>query len=142
MFLGGLQLYLKESLTRMFSCEFCEISKNTFFTEHLQTTASVETVRKACNFIKKRLQHRYFPVNIPEFLEQLFFIEQLRSMLLNYVLVSERIFNKESYWRDLISLFNVKMLQVSTSRSTTMRASVFLAKSADFFYHKIFEISR
>ena len=25
--------------TRMFSCEFCEISKNTFFTEHLQTTA-------------------------------------------------------------------------------------------------------
>ena len=125
----------------MFSCEFCEISKNTFFTEHLQTTASVETVRKACNFIKKRLQHRYSPVNIPEFLEQLFFIEQLRSMLLNDVLVSERIFNKESYWRDLISLFNVK-IQVSTSRSTTMRASVFLAKSAEFLYHKIFEISR
>ena len=24
----------------MFSCEFCEISKNTFFTEHLRTTAS------------------------------------------------------------------------------------------------------
>ena len=80
-------------------------------------------------------------MNIPEFLEQLFFIEQLRSMLLNDVLVSERIFNKESYWRDLISLFNVK-IQVSTSRSTTMRASVFLAKSAEFLYHKIFEISR
>ena len=26
----------------MFSCEFCEIFKNTFFTEHLQTTASVQ----------------------------------------------------------------------------------------------------
>ena len=25
----------KESLAQMFSCEFCEISKNTFFTEHL-----------------------------------------------------------------------------------------------------------
>ena len=25
----------------MFSCEFCEISNNTFFTEHLRTTASV-----------------------------------------------------------------------------------------------------
>ena len=25
----------------MFSCEFCEISKNTFFTEHLWTTTSV-----------------------------------------------------------------------------------------------------
>ena len=24
----------------MFSCEFCEISKNTFFTEHLLATAS------------------------------------------------------------------------------------------------------
>ena len=24
----------------MFSCEICEISKNTFFTEHLWTTAS------------------------------------------------------------------------------------------------------
>ena len=25
----------------MFSCEFCEISKNTFFTEHLWVTASI-----------------------------------------------------------------------------------------------------
>ena len=24
----------------MFSCEFCEVSKNTFFTEHLRATAS------------------------------------------------------------------------------------------------------
>ena len=24
----------------MFSCEFCEISKNIYFTEHLRTTAS------------------------------------------------------------------------------------------------------
>ena len=30
----------KETLTLVFSCEFCEISKNTFFTEHLWTTAS------------------------------------------------------------------------------------------------------
>ena len=27
----------------MFSCDFFEIFKNTFFTEHLQTTASVDT---------------------------------------------------------------------------------------------------
>ena len=25
----------------MLSCEFCEISKNTFFTEHVWTTASI-----------------------------------------------------------------------------------------------------
>ena len=30
----------KEPLPQVFSCEFCEISKNTFFTEHLRTTAS------------------------------------------------------------------------------------------------------
>ena len=30
----------KETLTQVFSCKFCEISKNPFFTEHLRTTAS------------------------------------------------------------------------------------------------------
>ena len=30
----------KETLAQMFSCEFCEISKNTFFTEHLWTATS------------------------------------------------------------------------------------------------------
>ena len=30
----------KETLAQVFSCEFCEISKNTFSTEHLWVTAS------------------------------------------------------------------------------------------------------
>ena len=30
----------KETLAKMFSCEFCEVVKNTFFTEHLWMTAS------------------------------------------------------------------------------------------------------
>ena len=30
----------KETLAQVFSCEFFEISKNNFFTEHLQATAS------------------------------------------------------------------------------------------------------
>ena len=33
-------LLKKETLAQAFLCEFCEISKNTFSTEHLQTTAS------------------------------------------------------------------------------------------------------
>ena len=33
--------YKKETLAQVFSGEFCEISKNTFFTEHLWATASV-----------------------------------------------------------------------------------------------------
>ena len=34
----------KETLAHVFSCEFCKISKNTFLTEHLWTTASIQTV--------------------------------------------------------------------------------------------------
>ena len=30
----------KETLAQVFFCEFCEISRNIFSTEHLQTTAS------------------------------------------------------------------------------------------------------
>ena len=32
--------YKKETIAQVFSCEFCEISKNIFFTEHLWATAS------------------------------------------------------------------------------------------------------
>ena len=32
--------FKKETLAQAFSCEFCEISKNAFFTEQLLTTAS------------------------------------------------------------------------------------------------------
>ena len=35
----------KETLAQMLSCEFCEMSKSTFFTEHLWKTASVVYVR-------------------------------------------------------------------------------------------------
>ena len=35
------KLIKKETLAQTFSCEFCEISKNNFFTEHLRTTASI-----------------------------------------------------------------------------------------------------
>ena len=38
-FLIKLQVLKKETLTQVFSCEFCEISKNTFFREHLWATA-------------------------------------------------------------------------------------------------------
>ena len=34
-------LLKRETLSQVFPCEFCKISKNTFFTEHLWVTASV-----------------------------------------------------------------------------------------------------
>ena len=36
----------KQTLAQVFSCESCEISRNTFFTKHLLATASVNGVRK------------------------------------------------------------------------------------------------
>ena len=36
----GCNFIEKETLAQAFSCEFCEISKNAFFTEHLRETAS------------------------------------------------------------------------------------------------------
>ena len=35
----------KETLAQVFSCEFWNISKNTFFTEHIRTTASGESFK-------------------------------------------------------------------------------------------------
>ena len=40
----------KETLVQVFSCEFCEISKNTFFTEHLRVTIP-EVIRNLMNQI-------------------------------------------------------------------------------------------
>ena len=41
---SNLQVFQKETLAHVFSCEFCEISRNTFFTEHVWTTASISNI--------------------------------------------------------------------------------------------------
>ena len=46
----------KETLAQVFSCEICEISKNTFLTEHLRVTASVATNFKKPGDSVKNLQ--------------------------------------------------------------------------------------
>ena len=48
----------KETLAQVFSCEFCEISKNTFFAEHLWTTASAGQKIKAPFSQKARKYHK------------------------------------------------------------------------------------
>ena len=37
---SDLQLFWKETPTQLFSCEYCEIFKNTYFEEHLRTATS------------------------------------------------------------------------------------------------------
>ena len=107
----ALQLYWNHTLAWMFSSKFAAYFQNTFSQEHLWTTASiVRSSRtqmifkigvfkisqylwentcinkvaglKTCNFIKRRLQHWWFPVNIAKFLRKPTFIEQVWWLLL------------------------------------------------------------
>ena len=43
----------KDTLAQVFSCEFCKISKNKFFTEHPQVTASVAGINQLLSFWQK-----------------------------------------------------------------------------------------
>ena len=55
---SGLQFYLKRDyLAQVFSCEFCEIFKNTFFTEYLWTTAPRMALQrsKSCSIFHGRI---------------------------------------------------------------------------------------
>ena len=45
-FIFFLQLYLKKTLTQVFSKEFCEISKNGFSTKHHWVTAFIKEIHK------------------------------------------------------------------------------------------------
>ena len=54
---GACNFIKKENLARVFSCKFCEISKNTLFTEYLWTTAYRERI--FCNnSLQKGFLHR------------------------------------------------------------------------------------
>ena len=63
----------KSSPAQVFSCEFCEISKNTFLTEHLWATASridTETYLNTNEAYKALLERflvlydKYFPLSL------------------------------------------------------------------------------
>ena len=89
---------------------------------------------KTSSFIKNRLQHRFFPLNIPKVLGTVFFTEQLQWLILSQVLeqikkVSERIAFA------LLSLFHLQIQQPG-SISTTTREFVFLADLLNFIITK------
>ena len=44
----------KETLAQVFSCEFCETLKNTFFMEHFRTTASVHYLLKNTELVSSQ----------------------------------------------------------------------------------------
>ena len=77
----------------MCSQEFPNIHRKTPVLESfLNNTAGLQ----ACNFIKKRLQPRPFPVTIEKILRTVFFTEHLWWLLLNMLMVVKQNSNFES----------------------------------------------
>ena len=79
----------KETLAQVFSCEFCKISKNIFFTEHLWTTVSVTPEKeteckgwkfKNTNFTRIAILIRYQKKKTVSFLVTMIFLSGRLSM--------------------------------------------------------------
>ena len=65
---------------------------------------------KACNSIKKRFQHRCFPVKFPKFLRTHFFAKQLQWLLLRF-----NLFSKECGTRIGATVSNKYQIQLKKS---------------------------
>ena len=57
----------------------------------------ITLIAEACNFIKKRRQHRCFPVNIAKFSGTTFFIKLLRWLLLYWLNIHTEVNNLHSW---------------------------------------------
>ena len=91
--------------------------------------------------IKKRFQHGCVPVNISSFMNSFFYrTTPVAAFELCFSIRKEFLKKKVSgeIAFELISLFHVQ-IQEPTSMSTTKTALVFLAKFAEYYYHKMFE---
>ena len=58
---GAYDFIKKETPTQVFSCEICEIFKNTYFEEHLRTTDSIKSI--TCISLKSDARN-YFKVTV------------------------------------------------------------------------------
>ena len=68
---------LKKRLPQVFSYEFCEISKNTFFTEHLWANTSIHPIFGRCRQEPFQPNHAWLGTS----LEKAFFLAREMSML-------------------------------------------------------------
>ena len=70
------KVFLKIShLAQIFACEFCEIFKNTFFTEHLRTTASIiRFILRVLHLLRYSLFQFFQPIVVlTSFIKNVFF---------------------------------------------------------------------
>ena len=72
----------KETLEQLFSCKFCEISKNTFFIEHLRATASAlkDALKKSVLQILQK-NNKLIKIWANSFLERLLQVKSLEKLV-------------------------------------------------------------
>ena len=72
----------KETLAQVFFYEFCEICKNTFFKEHLRTTASKIWQEKVYNkVILSKYKTIIWNLHVSKKITSIFFIEYLEKLM-------------------------------------------------------------
>ena len=74
-----LQLYKKEIPTKVFSCEYCEIFNESFFTEPLRRTASESWRPSGLQFNIKETLTQVFSCVIYELFKNIYFEQHLRT---------------------------------------------------------------
>ena len=79
---------------------------------------------KTCNFLKKRLQHRCFPVNIAKFLRTLILMKICEQLLLQFLLLTVNI----SSWELVSALNSIRFLQRVLLRVLSGRFLSYLKK--------------
>ena len=91
--------------------------------------------------IKKRFQHGCVPVNISSFMNSFFYRTTLVAAFELCFSIRKEFLKKKVSGENVFVLINLFHIQIQepTRRSTTTRAFAFLAKFAEFYYHKVFE---
>ena len=79
---------------------------------------------KTCNFLKKRLQHSCFPVNIAKFLRTLILMKICEQLLLQFLLLTVNI----SSWELVSALNSIRFLQRVLLRVLSGRFLSYLKK--------------
>ena len=100
-----MQLIKKETLAQVVSCELYEISKNTFFTEHLWVTASGVSLREIIKVPPqvKKIQEKFARTWIREYLPRKLFCEVLRPNPCLHVLQLS-VYEKSAYNENICSV--------------------------------------
>ena len=120
---------------RCFPVNFAKFLRTPFSQNTSKWLLLLQQSWRPATLLKRDFSTQVFSCDYFRIFGTAFFIEQKKMVAAFELCFSIR---KNFQQRKLVEgLFNVK-IQVSTSRSTSMKAFAFLAKSAEFFYHKIF----